>query len=679
MKKQTALTIAIGLSLWALILGVMLYCSSANGQSVMSLTVENKGTCPIGIRVTYWYWLPNSGNPVLQGYYSFGGNLTYYQAPVGFSYQINVNIPTGAYGGYFRSEVQGGGTVHSSTNDANASHYVSFGTPGACVATVCQSTNRVYTVNIVNNSTAYKTYQAKQDGVPLEGGYGAGWIQVPPGGSDTMTFSVRVGCGVGTDDVKIYDLQGALTYHGSGESQYVTSEGGETVYDDSPEWTADLGTGSGGSPSSPSERPPAPKYNPTNNLIEFSAEAATNIIAATKESSETLYQAITDADKNAQTSAKSLEKLLDRELKNIAATTQNGTEIVSNRIYLTGQQIQNILTGSSNTAYNQMRMLTNYASVQTNLLSQLTNIETRTLLSNSLFNSAMVGAINDGTIATTNGLNSLGTSLSNSFYNAISGLSTNLGGTSTNGSLEGVDGIIDAVSNFHGDNTNFLGQILERLTPTNNPVSFNTNLASLQTEGEAIVSELETATAALSGASPPIGGTAGGGSLISIPIGGLTMSASLMPGEWAQVWGFARSLIEWLLVAGYLYLLAKGVFEVIKGTGQAQQMTLPNMNILGTNTGATLYPVIVVLVLGMWGIILGAIGTYVTGSGVWLTKFTNGPLAGHGGNVANGIAYLLNAIPFDTMFGLAGAKIVWELTKAKAIALASVIMRLIPG
>jgi len=256
-----------------------------------------------------------------------------------------------------------------------------------------------------------------------------------------------------------------------------------------------------------------------------------------------------------------------------------------------------------------------------------------------------------------------------------------IGGQGTNET-----GIVGAIQSFHGDNTNLLGQLLNKL-------GTNTGYTGVLTNGTTAGANAESATADVRedmdslgdvGANAP-GDDPSGGTPITIPLStGYEMEMSLMPGEWAEVWGFGKRLVGWLLVAAYLLSIAKGTYDMVKAMGTMTQMRLPNMEGsfvgIGGNWGATLYPVLVAAIAVIWGVFLGAVGTFVTSGSNLYSTFTTSPVAATGSSaVNNGISYLGNAIPFALVFGLAGARLTWEVTKTKAMLIAQWAMRLIPG
>lgn len=134
------------------------------------------------------------------------------------------------------------------------------------------------------------------------------------------------------------------------------------------------------------------------------------------------------------------------------------------------------------------------------------------------------------------------------------------------------------------------------------------------------------------------------------------------------VFAVARSLITWILVMGYAYIIIKDIVVVFKTFGGTNQFHIPNVQGtifgVGGNWGALLIPVLVVAGLALWAYVLAKLGVgltaFLTGD-VTTALFTN-PFGGVAGAVAAGIGESTLFFPWSMFFGLAGAYLAWDLT-----------------
>jgi hypothetical protein len=176
----------------------------------------------------------------------------------------------------------------------------------------------------------------------------------------------------------------------------------------------------------------------------------------------------------------------------------------------------------------------------------------------------------------------------------------------------------------------------------------------------------------------------GGGSPVEINLGGgFTIEADPFTGPWGGVWRMFYNVAKWFLVAGYLTKIAVDSFKFVELMGSARQLTFPNLQgtILGVggNFGAALAPVLMVAIMAIYGVLLGVASAQIGGWLEWHSVFASNPFAAAGGAAANGVAYLLEAFPFDVLMSLTGAYIVWRFTMTKAGALAALAVRALVG
>jgi len=247
-------------------------------------------------------------------------------------------------------------------------------------------------------------------------------------------------------------------------------------------------------------------------------------------------------------------------------------------------------------------------------------------------------------------------------------------------------GITNAVNNFHADNTNALWNIYGRLTnhQTFEVGGLGTNYGSAEAIAESATAtfngQADTFVGSI-GTGPDPGG--GSGSPVSITIGAVTADWSLMPGEWATVWEFARGFMAWILVASFLTKIAVDSYRIVQTMAEAKQLSFPNINIevLGTggNYGLGLAPILLIAILTLFGAALGFFGTYLGSLGTEVTTFGLDPTSGFGGAVANGIAFLKQAVPLSLVFGLPASYIVFRILLTKATALLAVAVRALIG
>jgi len=199
------------------------------------------------------------------------------------------------------------------------------------------------------------------------------------------------------------------------------------------------------------------------------------------------------------------------------------------------------------------------------------------------------------------------------------------------------------------------------------------------------------------------GKTQGGAvSNLYIPFNGITswtlpdandslFSVTLIPGKPAfdfrpskylgAVFAIAKSLISWILVISYAYVLCKDIVAIVKTFGSTNQFHIPNVQGtifgVGGNWGALLIPVLVIAGLALWAYVLAKLGVglsaFLTGD-VTTALFTN-PFGGVTGAIAAGIGESTLFFPWSLFFGLAGAYLAWDLTIGFTAAFITVAIR----
>lgn len=213
-------------------------------------------------------------------------------------------------------------------------------------------------------------------------------------------------------------------------------------------------------------------------------------------------------------------------------------------------------------------------------------------------------------------------------------------------------------------------------TPTNYTQARDLVLANTHAAGG--ITTMDNAAASASGGYHPVGG--GSASTISIPLGQFSMTVDPMSGLWSPVWAFANAFMTWILAAAYLYMVVKDAYQLVADMGKIRPIQVPNFQVHGYNLG----------VLFAGGFLVAALAAYAACLGIWSLAGWNAgvnigaayfqdPFSTVGGSVAIGFNWFKTAFPLDLCLALVTAAIVWKLTMAKALWVATMVLKALVG
>lgn len=286
--------------------------------------------------------------------------------------------------------------------------------------------------------------------------------------------------------------------------------------------------------------------------------------------------------------------------------------------------------------------------------------------------SALYDAITKGTAQATLDAGKIVTAV-NGVTNAI-GASTL---TLSNAIGSGASWITNALARIQGTGTN--------LNLSGLPGGIATNQSTAESLAGSYVSDVEGDISGMSDdfASGLAGETygSGGGSPVSIPLGSFTMTASLMPDDWGDVWDFACVLFRWILWAAFLVKVAKEIRIALFEIMNSEASQVPNLQGtflgVGGNVGITMMPVLIVGMLAVYAATIAAAVQFVAGNvtSAGLAAIAGGPFAGASGAVINGIYFLCKAVPFDTIVTLAITYAIIILGMAKMVTVCKITMK----
>ena len=294
--------------------------------------------------------------------------------------------------------------------------------------------------------------------------------------------------------------------------------------------------------------------------------------------------------------------------------------------------------------------------------------------------------------------------VSNAVYTGTTGISNRLGnvtnllsGLTNQGT--GTTNLLAGITNLLGRGTNLWGVMTGQLAGVTNYLANLTNLVGTTNywaggvgtnkgTAEALADANDAGTkGAIEGIKGMVGGPGsvgeGGASPIAVQVGNYTFNMNPIGGEWAGVWSFAKAVLSWLLVAGYLIAVAKDGYTLVADMSQARSQTVPNIQGtflgIGGNWGAALVPGVLVAALGAYAVCIAVWITTLTGASELFGIFNSNPLSGHGAAVSVGIEWLKAAIPFSMLFGLTASYLIWRVTMAKALWVAASVLRALVG
>lgn len=144
----------------------------------------------------------------------------------------------------------------------------------------------------------------------------------------------------------------------------------------------------------------------------------------------------------------------------------------------------------------------------------------------------------------------------------------------------------------------------------------------------------------------------------------------------APLFETAKALFKWLLVAAFLTKIIKDAMEFVKTMASAQQITFPQVNVIGNTLGAIAIPVIVVVILGAMGIALATITSSIVSHSDLFSIFNTNPL---GSASAVGLQLANAFFPFATLFSLVVAYAIYRVTMTTAATVVVFVIRGVIG
>jgi hypothetical protein len=149
---------------------------------------------------------------------------------------------------------------------------------------------------------------------------------------------------------------------------------------------------------------------------------------------------------------------------------------------------------------------------------------------------------------------------------------------------------------------------------------------------------------------------------VSVPLFDLSFTQQGL----SEVWTTGKALILWGLVIAYAIKVMKDIFDICFLVGAGSQLKKPNVDIkfLGTggDWGIALTPVIVGVFLAIWGAALlwmtGATASAFTGVS-WTSIMWGGPFGTVGSSIVNGIAASALLVPWEQVFAVSTAYIIF--------------------
>jgi len=271
--------------------------------------------------------------------------------------------------------------------------------------------------------------------------------------------------------------------------------------------------------------------------------------------------------------------------------------------------------------------------------------------------SNVVGALNSG----------LG-----SISNLLAGMGTNENGD-----------VVGAVEAFHVDNTNLLGQILGVLSTNFNPYTNNGMISEAEATAlgtAAMAGPTASAQGLIDGlGSAPSGEGAGGAGVFAIAFAGTTLNLdpeARVPGAMA----FVKNLIALVATIFFVQGMGKCYMQTVGSFASARQMSLPNLEVLGTNAlGAIVAPIMTTILIAVWVVVFTA----------FFAIFVPGDVLGHlsmpsvpniGGGSGDGARYLLySSVPVALLLSYAWTTMVMHFKMGVCIGIASAISRYLVG
>lgn len=566
---------------------------------------------------------------------------------------------------------------------------------------------------VKNNDTVIHTYQlySSTDGAWI----GNSLLTVSPG--ETKCKNVSLPDGVSTNGYVYYQQDCQLVQNSDGSwtmGSCVTngppisgnwSESDEplpdypTAYEDNP---TDI-------PWSPSTNNPSILYSSTNSddravqaLEVLYNETASfhrdnnNNLNYLKASSDAIKTAVTTLNTTAgtiKTSVDAVKTSVDT-VNTTAGTIKTSVDSVKTSVDAVNTTLQGQNNSSGQVATNTAAILTKQGQIAANT-SNLVNTAGSSLdalrgMSNSqsYANLRLDGIYANGTEANTR-LTSINSELTgthdtlrevrtgmNRATNELGGIKTTLDSIRTN--ID--DGVKSGIRRFHIDNTNLLGQILEKFNGEGADGSW-TNLHSDFTTESGATSRGNSATASVRGSIDSMAGAVSGvdlgdgGTELDVTInlgadGTYPMRIRPLAGPFAGVFGLMKRICEMLLAFGFALKVTKDLQGVWRNMVATRGVTAVQLDftVLGTGgnaAGALLMPVIVVAVLAVWATALAVGFTQLTGALNWgtlMSSATGNPLAG----MDSGAKHLLLAsFPVAMAFGLLSAYLTFRLTLFK--------------
>jgi len=293
-------------------------------------------------------------------------------------------------------------------------------------------------------------------------------------------------------------------------------------------------------------------------------------------------------------------------------------------------------------------------------------------------------AINGNTAGITNGLGLVVSAINgmgNNLSNALAGIGT---GTGTNIFSGGETGVVSAVTKFHFDNTNLLGQINSKLGATNDAYALSATMTNASGNVGIVQGLLGDANTAAEGAvdgfgGAPTGGAEGGSGSLTIPwIGGsLNLDPNVQfPGTTSTIFAMtsAFALFVFARRVGDMFFKVSQTFSTVRTGG------VPNLptTILGTGgnfIGAALPPIIATVIIGAW---VGVFTLFFSIAGSYISSFQ--ALSTVMGGMSGTALYLVTSFfPVSLMVSLAWTYILLQFSMGKIVMVVAGVCRFLIG